>query len=295
MRKTIIVALSLFVAGASMAQSKDGAEQIQNKNGKDMMPEKGDFGLGINVLPVFSYIGSLFGKNNNTYLDNGWNKFATHFGANTLYGKYMITEKSAIRFNFRVGVINATTRYEVYDDTQTHPDYKVEDMRKNNNTDVNIGAGYEWRRGKNKFRGIYGVEAMYTFNSGVNSSYEYGNLMNDGNIAPTSIFNATGGQFGGNGSPVAERIISNKGGHYNGGGLRLFAGIEYFIGPKICLGTEFGYGLTVGGTGSSVRTTEYWDAATGELRQREFRTSSTTNFSLDTDNFNGAVYLMFYF
>jgi hypothetical protein len=98
--------------GLLFAQSND---QIQNKKGIDILPVKGEFAIGIDASPFLSYIGDLFGSNNKNTSLNG-NKFLTdYFGSNTIYGKYMISDKNAIRANMRITTINKTENFKVLD------------------------------------------------------------------------------------------------------------------------------------------------------------------------------------
>ena len=137
---------------------------------------------------------------------------------------------------------------------------------------------------------------MYQFVRGDKADYTYGNTFGNGNPAPTATTWNAGGVAIGEG-PLAERMLSVDGGNYNGVGLRAFVGVEYYIAPKICIGTEFGYGMTIGKIGESSSKVEYWDptAEGGVITFKDVTTSSANSFILDTDNFGGSLYLMFYF
>ena len=96
---------------------------------------------------------------------------------------------------------------------------------------------------------------MYRFQRGMSTNYTYGNTFGTGNIAPTSsTWFSWGGVAGENAE--GERVVSQQGGNYNGVGLRGFIGVEYYIAPKICFGTEFGWGLMYGATGEMTTVTE---------------------------------------
>jgi hypothetical protein len=120
--------------------------------------------------------------------------------------------------------------------------------------------------------------------------------MQPGNESPTSTIWNNGGGVGAV-SGTSSRDLEVSGGNYNGMGLRAFAGIEYFIAPKICIGTEFGWGIMYGNTGSQTTKTEYWDFINAPTTSttREAKTSGGSRLNADTDNFNGALYFMFYF
>jgi hypothetical protein len=79
-------------------------------------------------------------------------------------------------------------------------------------------------------------------------------------------------------------------------GFRAFAGVEYFIAPKLSLGAEFGYGPSIGFRGASEQTMEQHDFAKAETVSTVNTLSpKSTNFTLDTDNYNGILKMLFYF
>lgn len=297
MKRFIGTTLALVVSVSALAQSND---QIQNKNGVDIMPVSGEWGVGMNAAPVFQYVGNMFGYTANNTAMSG-NKFVNYFAGNTLFGKYMLSDDNAVRGHFRFGEFSNTYSNWVYDDTKNSPDSLVMDTYTSKSSVYNIGVGYEFRRGKNRLRGIYGGEVMYQYQKSNRRSYDYGNQYGFGNPAPIATsWSSGGGVFGEN--PDAERIVSQTFGAYNGFGVRGFVGVEYYIAPKICFGTEFGWGLMYGKTGEGKTVTEYWDptatatdGSTGAVMNNEVITAGSKGFSLDTDNFGGSLYLMFYF
>lgn len=54
-----------------------------------------------------------------------------------------------------------------------------------------------------------------------------------------------------------------------------------------------------GKSGESVTRTEFWaptvDVPTGEKTWREVTTAGSSGWNIDTDNFGGSLYMMFYF
>jgi hypothetical protein len=292
MKKLIGLSFVLVFSANLFAQ----VEQIQNKNGVDIMPEAGEFAIGVNAVPVLNYIGDLFGYTGSNGAMGG-NKFVDYFAANTLFGKYMLTDRTAIRGHFRIGQYNATYNNDIFDDTQNDPNMLVQDTYSSQSSFYNIGVGYEFRRGKTRLRGIYGGEIMYQFARGVSRDYTYGNAFGNGNPAPTATTWTPGGTAVAEG-PLAERVMSVRGSNYNGFGARAFAGVEYYIAPKICVGTEFGWSIMAGTNGSTSTKVEFWDPtaeAGGVATFRETTTASSNSLIIDTDNFGGALYFMFYF
>jgi len=284
MKKIIGVSFALVVSAMSFAQSND---QVQNKNGVDIMPVSGEWGVGMNAVPMLNFIGNSFNGTGGNSI--GGNKFVNYWATNTLFGKYMLSDDNAIRAQLRFGQQNLTYSRLVFDDTKNSPDSMVTDTYTTHTSNYNIGVGYEFRRGKTRLKGIYGGEVMYMFQRGTKSEYTYGNAFGIGNQAPTSSawFGPT--------APLGERLVSQKGGNFNGAGIRVFVGVEYYIAPKICFGTEFGWGIMAGKTGESVTTTEFWDNGNAITNTRSVTTASTKSLTIDTDNFGGSLYLMFYF
>ncbi len=280
-----------------------GNEQIQNKKGNNILPEKGEFAIGVNAIPFLVYIGDLFGSNdNNTALEG--NKFLpNNFGANSIYGKYMWTENRAFRANLGFNTQSSKFSYNVIDQSVSSPgiDSLANDYKNTNNNQFNLGLGIEFRRGKSRIRAHYGGELIFMTQK-KQTEYEYANTFNTLNQNPISTFNANGFQMGVNGNPVSQRLISNTGTRTYGAGLRAFIGLEYFVAPKFCIGTEFGYSAIYTKTSSTKQVTEYYspiqvndDGTIGGAAQLKVEQNGSTHFNTSTDNFGGALYLMFYF
>jgi hypothetical protein len=297
MKKIIGVSLALVFSAASIAQSND---QVQNKNGVDIMPVSGEWGVGMNALPILNYLGNSFNGNAGNFNLNG-DKFTNYWGANTIYGKYMISDDNAIRAQLRIGHFSNTYDNWVYDDTKNSPDSVVLDTYKTTSSFYNIGAGYEFRRGKTRLKGIYGGEAMYMYQQSQNAEYTYGNAYGLGNQAPTATSWFSWGGVNSE-AATAERVIWSENGAFHGVGLRGFLGVEYYILPKICIGTEFGWSFMWGTTGEGTTRMEYFDPTgtdadgnVGVTTWRDVTTAGNRGWMVDTDNFNGSLYMMFYF
>ena len=290
MKKIIGVSIALIVYAMSFAQSND---QLQNKKGVDIMPVSGEWGVGMNAVPIFNYIGNTF-NGNISNLNMSSNKFVSYWASNTLFGKYMTSNDNAIRAHLRIGQYNNTYSNRVYDDTKNSPDSIVTDTYKNSSSFYNFGVGYEFRRGKTRLKGIYGGEVLYQFQRGISTDYTYGNDFGIGNQTPTATSWFSWGGVSGEGSN-GERLVSQSGGNLNGFGLRGFIGAEYYIAPKICFGTEFGWGLMYAATSEMTSTTEYYDIGNSITNTRSVVSPGSKGLAIDTDNFNGSIYLMFYF
>lgn len=288
MRFTKIISGVLGICAFSFGTIAQNTDLI-NKEGFNILPEEGEFAIGFNTIPILNWFGNSFnGNNNNTYA--GGNKFISNLGNNVLFGKFMIEDKIAIRTHLRIGVFNDSRDNFVNDDTQNSPNIFVTDNRVVRDQTYTFGAGYELRRGKGRVQGIYGGDIFLMY-SKYTENYEYGNLFGEVNQAPTTTTNF----FNGNTSPQGERLVSFEDGRTLGVGVRPFIGVEYFFASKMSIGGEFGWNVMFANTGEGSRIDEYYNPSSSEVMQRTTDTAGSNTWNLDSDNFNGSIFLMFYF
>ncbi len=284
--------LTLFASVIFLGSSVFG--QLQNKNGVNILPEKGEYALGINAVPILNYIGNIFNGNTNNQFA-GQSKFVNFFSGQSIYGKYFLADNKAIRANFRVASSDFNNSNLVFDVNGSLPSDKVEDKFSRSQTTIQLGGGLEFRRGSSRLQGYYGAEAMLGFSSGVKTTYEYGNEFTALTpSAESTDWSTAGGIFGS--SPSADRIVEANGSNTFMAGLRPFVGVEYFFATKMSIGMEFGWGLMYSTSNEVLTTRESFSLAKGEIVLDEEKTSNgSSSFNLDTDNFNGSINLMFHF
>lgn len=262
---------------------------LTNKEGIPILPEQGEYAIGFNAVPVLNWVGNMFNNtNNNTYV--GDNKFISNLGNNVLFGKYMLENNRAIRAHLRVGIFNLSRDNYVIDDTANDPDMMVTDNQTINDQTYTLGGGYEFRRGQGRLQGIYGGDVFFMYNKN-SESYEYGNVFGELNQAPTTTTNFNNGAN----SPQGERIVNFQSGGTFGLGVRPFVGVEYFFGSKMSIGGEFGWNVMFANTGDGERLSRYYDPVSAETIDIVDEFAGSRSWNLDTDNFNGAIFLMFYF
>ena len=321
MKKILSISLGLLLAGVSIAQSddqvKDNAgkeekpekvkvekvkvekvkaevsnDQIQNKNGVDMMPVKGEFaiGTGINMVTFTGFLGNMLNNNTGNNLGNSLYR-SNGLGGVMVFGKYMTSDNNAYRLGFYNDGFDVKERFEVYDDLSNDPDTVVLDTYRQNFSSTTISVGYEFRRGKTRLRGIYGADALVSWSGGYHETYSYGNAMTYQNMAPLN--------FMGN---EAERTLTTDGGAAFGLGVRAFAGVEYFVTPKICIGTEFGWSINYTNTSKSKEVTERFDIFAidadnplGQVVTKETNVLGSRSITSGLDNANSQIYVTFYF
>ncbi len=284
--KNILFLMVFSVFAFSVTAQEEKAEPLKGKNGQLILPETGDIGLGVNMIPLFNWFGNAFNNNpNNQFADD--NKFFTTFGNQVLMGKYFLSEKTALRVNFGFNANSVTNRIYVQDDASNDPLDMVTDTWKNDNGRYTLALGYEMRRGKGRIQGYDGGDLMLNFTNNTNT-YSYGNGHSSTNSIPTS--SDFGNNLNGN-----QRVLDNTGNASFGIGVRGFVGVEYFVAPKLSLGCEFGWGIMVENTFKSMVSSEYYEAATGDVMIQNTENAGNTNVNVGVDNLNGAVFMMFYF
>ena len=288
MKKTIFTLVIAFSAFALI-----NAQTLTSKKGVPILPETGDYALGINAVPFFSYAGNMFNGNiGNTA--PGFN-----FTANnpfTIYGKTFIDPQTAYRAKFQIGYTSVTDKNFVIKNAEdVNPEITVEDKAKWNDMMIALGLGIEKRRGKGRVQGIYGAEATIMFGSS-KEAYEYGNTWN-----PDFSHHVT--DFGDNllyenGYLLGQKTEVKNGSTF-GLDIRGFVGVEYFFAPKISLGGEFGWGISLSSTGEGETKYEFIDFSqdTGEpfLSNSTAKVAGGSTFGIGVDNLSGAINLMFYF
>jgi hypothetical protein len=284
MKNLLLLCLLSLLAFGVNAQD---AEPLVGKKGQPILPEKGDIGLGVNMIPFFNWFGNAFNANsNNMYA--GSNKFFSIFGNSVIMGKYMLSEKSAVRLSFGFNVGSIHESMYVQDDASNNVLDMVLDSRKQDYGDYTLALGYEMRRGKGRIQGYFGADIIIQVRQASGFAYTYGNQFADANIVPTS-------HNWGNNINVNKRTLFDGSNTTFGMGLRGFIGVEYFVAPKFSIGCEFGWGFMVNGTFETVKSDEFYEASTSTTMIDDTKTAGSVRFNAGVDNLNGVVFMYFYF
>ncbi len=243
---------------------------LKSKRGLVILPEKGDYSFGISANPFIDYLGNFIKGANSPSVD--------YLSNQSFYGKYMVSDKKAIRGSFRFGV-NTSSQTIIVKDLGLNAtiDGKVENKINVSSFDLQLGLGVEHRRGDSRLQGIYGYEGFLIYNSGNLTKNKFGNeLKNEAaNLQRTTSIN------------IGNSLTL---------GARVFAGAELFLAPKFSLGFELGFGPRLTFRSSSYTETEIYDVILLENVSTKTQTSNrTTSFSLDTDYINSQLRLNFFF
>lgn len=276
MKKMTLTVLAMFIIAFS------ANAQLKNKKGETILPETGDWAIGIDAAPVLDYFGNMFNNDANNNIN--WN-FTN--GNQQIFGKYFISETQAYRVGLRIGMINTTLKNTVGDDADLTGTKFVEDKFSRNNLNILLSAGKEYRRGHGRLQGYYGADA-YLMMSNESRTYTYGNEFSATNTAPT--FTNDWNNFT---TSTGARNLKEKDGFLFGFGVRGFIGAEYFVMPKLSIGGEFGWGLGLMTQGKEKATVEYWGGTAA--KETEIELVSASQFAIDTDNLGGAIKFMFHF
>lgn len=295
MKKSIaLVALAFGVTSAF-------AQDLTSKKGEPILPEEGDWSIGIDATPFLNYAGNFFGKQNANVAPT-WDNYGLK---QSIVGKKFKDATTAYRGILRIGISNNSYKANIaapQASTATPPSFPtqtslVEDKLKRSSSTVAIGVGIEKRRGKTRLQGFYGADVFVWYSSS-KDKYTYGNGLTQGTadpnvdpVANSTNWSATTG-YANTGAAIANyngvtgfRMTSSKPGGQIGVGVRAFIGAEYFILPKISIGGEFGWGL---GFAANTKSKTVYEAEGNNAGTEQAATITVTQkrgsmFILDTD------------
>lgn len=282
MRKIIIVSIALIFAMANVFAQEEG-----KRGGKDfseILPQAGDIALGLDMA---SFIKSI-----NSSIANAADKPTVVAFHSDFFGKYFLTDRSALRARLGIGIDNFTDRTFVIDDAANllNPvdpiiEAKVVDVYKRRATTVELGIGYEYRRNLWRVQGYVGGELFggVTLNKSI---YEYGNPMTDANQQPTSAYSSLGVGL----NTGSYRPLESVRGNTMELGAAIFVGADFFICRNLSIGAEFNLEGRYKRTGELSYQTETWllnKAYTAEERIKPV----TSSFGLNPiGRFNLSIY-----
>ena len=297
MRKLSIVMVLALCASSAFAQ------RVTTKDGRQILPEAGDWSIAIDANPFLNYFGNFIGGVDANTAPS-WSYLTNN---QTITGRYFVTDDMAYRGSLRLGFTSSSTTVMVRDrSVAAAPSYPelpemVENKASSGSTNIALSGGMEWRKGDGRLQGIYGGELGIGLTSS-STSYEYGNDLDPTGTNPVFVDadddfgtgNITNDTYGN-----TARVLEDKSGASFGIGVRGFVGAEYFLLPKLSLGGEFGWGLVFSTSGSSTTTLESTDGSI--VGEQELEGSKSSGFGIDTDNVNsifgpiGALRVAFYF
>lgn len=275
------------------------AQDLKSKEGVPILPEAGDYAIGIDATPFLNYFGCFL--SNAGGVSPTWD--FTDLTTQTIKGKYYTDATTAYRAEIRLGFGSVTQKNMVADRSLTTPPTyptlapEKENKWKQGTTDIGLGVGLEKHRGKGRLSGYYGAGLGIFFNSS-KDKFTYGNTLTPSgtvvNVDPddafTGAFNTTTDTYGN-----AARITERKNGADITFNLGAFVGAEYFFLPKVSVGGEFGWGLGFVKAGKTETTTESIGGTTPAVGTQVIEGNKAGGFGFDTGNFGGTLYMMLHF
>lgn len=275
MKKRILTLVAILGASASFAQMSS----MKNKKGFEVLPQAGDYAIQVDATPLLDFGLNLvnFGVNtgdwsNGTFINPDGSTFNT-----TIRGKYFTSATEAYRVNF--GINTGSMKYSRSMTSLVDPDdpeLMVDSTVKY--SQIVLGGGMEWRRGHNRLQGFYGGEANIIIGSlGTLSSVEISESLEDAvtdyGFAPAYVKSQKGSSFG-----------------FMLGG---FAGVEYFVLPKISIGGQVGWGLMFQSKTKVTTVVESYNGTDTDETEVE-STPAPSNFGFAA-NYSGNLFATFHF
>ncbi len=265
MKKTIaILAMGALAYGAQ-------AQELNSKKGFPILPEAADWSISFDAIPLIDFAFDKTRIMSATAASSAAGALDYNVG-NTIVGKYMKDANTAYRGTFQFN-INRTSEAAYVPKVGSTTGETVENKVTESKSDITLGGGLQFYRGKGRLRGYYGGEALLGIGSGPSETFTYGNAIDANN-------------------PVT-RISEDKSGMTFGLGVRGFVGAEYFFAPKMSIGAEFGWGIGFTSQGEGETTTDSWDGTA--KKSTTVKTGGNSEFNLGVDNAGGAINLAIYF
>jgi hypothetical protein len=240
-----------------MAQPLNDSLVPRNKKGYEILPCKGDIGLGFNTIPILDmFLGTL---NRATPFAGASNIVQyTQAANNQIVGKYFLAPKTAIRVRFGLNTLSGSMVAQVQDAKAAYnasfgtPDdiakaslMRVEDKATFQKSNLLLSVGLEFRRGYRRLQGFYGGEIGFGQTS-ARQYVTYGNAFSDQYaIQYTNFQSGSTESFNPTTTARTSRDVDTR---FRGGiriGARAFVGVEYFIFAKISIAVEYGWGYSL--------------------------------------------------
>lgn len=238
----------------------------QAQSEEDYLPKAGDFGFSVSANPISQIVKGTSATQPLV----------------SIAGKYMLSNKTAMFLN--VGwVYNYTNnKYYTVDDLALYnnpfSEDKVIDSRENHITGLNLSLGAEYRIGKGKVQGVFGGGIMYSF-SYSDSRYSYGNAITAFNQEPSSYYYGTTGMWWDDQNNQynynyvkpgmyytrTTRAFQGTPTHYVG--LTGFAGVEWFVAPRLSVGARLNLTAAYYFTNGTYETVEGYNNLTGRVEE----------------------------
>lgn len=273
----------------------------QEDKKKIYIPESGDIAFGIDLSPVFRYVGNMFNNSADNTLDDlagtpvheDLSGLATITPDVSVMAKYMFSKDWGIRTN--VGIISRTNfshRY-VQDDklVMLNPfdETKLIDDRTYNSTGASVMVGMEYRKGRNRVQGVFNFGVIAGAQNH-ETKYNYANAVTQVNQQPSSAW-TTYPTYGNGYRLLEERTTMDI-----FAGLTAGMGVECFVAPKVALGAEVNFNAYYVIGGQTYEVSEGFNTSTQKVEVRtDLASPGSDGLHVGIDNLGGSLYMAFYF
>jgi hypothetical protein len=270
--KRIFMTIGVAVVALTTAAAQESTDVLTNKAGKPILPTAGNYAVGLDASPFLNYAGHLFSN-------NGASAPKLQFSDGvTVYGKYFLSDKTALRAKLLVDYGSKTDVTLVDKAGATSTDgsqvEQVENKTRTSNLGIGVSAGLEKRFGDTRWQFFYGADASLGIGFSGNKHYTYGNAL-------SSTYTSSG-------RPLKETY-----GTTFSIGANVFGGVEYFVAPRISVGGELGWGISYSRTGTGTEESEAWENNAVKTSEKEVEGGRGASFNLQ--NFSSSINVIFYF
>ena len=295
--KILLVSACMMLASTTYVDAK--------KPEKNYLPEAGDVTIGVNAVPFLNYLGNMFGKMNDNKINPkkiGGVPAVPGLDNPTMsiFGKYFLTDQTALRLNVGIGINSITQSGYVTDDAAAVNDplsvAEVEDTYKYRNSGMSIAVGYEWRRGSKRLQGFWGGQAILAY-SNSKHFFGYGNTITEINQDPSQYDDFNNWDFSVT-QPTLEnignnsRLLMQSDGRSWTYGLGGFVGVEYYIAPKISIGCEMSLNLLWTTGGKKYQKSERFNPDFNRVEENTRWTGkSDSGFRFGTENIGTSLFV----
>ena len=309
MKKKLILWIGLIIMGFSVIAQENTEPQInsqdkkeskpcckKDKKDKQLLPQQGDWAIGVDAVPLLRTLGTVFWGGNNPMGFRGTPYFT---GGNTypnvsIMAKYMAKSNCAIRVNLGVNIQSDVVQDQVRDDAAYSIDNntvaKVSDQIRYNAYGLSLGIGAEYRHGTKRVVGIFGGDLLVGYYGG-SIKTSYGNIMTEDNTHPTTnqpYFITTV-------SDEARALFQKNNGAISVG-AQLTAGLEVFVAPKIALGGQINLSYVFMYNNKIYRESEGYNEVSRKVEKiTDIQSPAGWSHKFNTNNLGGSLYMIFYF
>jgi hypothetical protein len=260
----------------------------QSVSPSDRLPKPGDFGFGLNAVPVLKWLGNtLNGNVDNNAIEQ--EKFI--YDEPSVLIRYAKNEHTFFRMTLLGGRNIQTNENSVWDNNQiNNPQATVTDFKKTLNNFWGFGLGFEKRRANGNLQGYGGAELFY-MRANKYDKFTYGNRFDITNQTPTTTVDFTNRIH----QNTAQRTLEIAEGASNTFAMRAFVGAEYFFARGISFGVEFGWAMSQRFQSDGRIATESFDVIANQTQKTTRILGGQSQYNDGFDNLGGSILLNFYF